>query len=139
EAGPLSRDARDARLLGSVLSGRSLEAGDGSSLRAGIVHSPFWENLDPEVERACADTLEATGWQVEELALDGAEHAMGATVLRLSIEALPNITREELAEAPPLARGVTKYQMLLPGRHLMQADRIRALLRGELVRAFESC
>jgi Asp-tRNA(Asn)/Glu-tRNA(Gln) amidotransferase A subunit family amidase len=76
---------------------------------------------------------------VEELSIDGAEHSVAATIMRLTTEGLPSITPEELAEAPPLARAVTKYQMLLPARHLVQADRVRALIRRELVRVFESC
>jgi Asp-tRNA(Asn)/Glu-tRNA(Gln) amidotransferase A subunit family amidase len=137
--GPLCRDAADARLLGGVLARRELPAGDGARLRAGVVRSPFWENLDPEVERACRELLDAAGWQVEELSIDGAEHSVAATIMRLTTEGLPSITAEELAEAPPLARAVTKYQMLLPARHLVQADRVRALLRRELARAFETC
>jgi aspartyl-tRNA(Asn)/glutamyl-tRNA(Gln) amidotransferase subunit A len=137
--GPLCRDAADTRLLGEVLACRPLPAGDGSRLRAGVVRSPFWENIDPEVERACRDALEAAGWEVRELALEGAQHAVAATIMRLTLEGLPNISSEELAEAPPLIRAMTKYEMLIPARHLVQADRIRALLRRELARAFEDC
>ena len=137
--GPMCRDAADARLLGGVLAGRELPAGDGAGIRAGVVRSPFWENLDPEVEEACSGVLEAAGWEVEELSIEGAEHSVAATIMRLTVEGLPGITREVLAAAPPIARAVTKYQMLLPARHLVQADRIRALLRRELARAFEEC
>jgi aspartyl-tRNA(Asn)/glutamyl-tRNA(Gln) amidotransferase subunit A len=136
-SGPMCRDAGDARLLGEVLIGREPPAGDGARLRAGVVRAPFWENVDPEVERACRDLLEASGWQVRELTLDGAEHTVAATIARLSLEGLPDIGAEELAAAPPLARAVTKYQMILPARSLVKADRIRALLRRELARAFE--
>ena len=140
-AGPLCRDAADARLLGGVLARRELAADDarGAGIRAGLVRSPFWENLDPEVERACRELLDATGWQVEEIALEGAEHSVAATIMRLTLEGLPGLTREDLAAAPPLARAVAKYQMILPARHLVQADRVRALLRRELARAFERC
>jgi aspartyl-tRNA(Asn)/glutamyl-tRNA(Gln) amidotransferase subunit A len=34
-------------------------------------------------------------------------------------------------------RALVKYEQLLPARHLVQADRVRALLRRELQRAFE--
>jgi Asp-tRNA(Asn)/Glu-tRNA(Gln) amidotransferase A subunit family amidase len=137
--GPLCRDAGDARLLAEVLARRELPAGDGSGLRAGVVRSPFWENIDPEVERACREALEATGWELEELTLEGGEHSVAATILRLSLEGLPDVTHDELAEAPPLIRAMTKYQMLIAARHLVQADRVRALLRRELARAFDSC
>jgi Asp-tRNA(Asn)/Glu-tRNA(Gln) amidotransferase A subunit family amidase len=137
--GPMCRDAADARLLGGVLTGKEIPAGDRTSIRVGIVRSPFWENLDPEVDQACRELVDASGWEIDEISLTGAEHVMAATVLRLSLEGIPSTSREELAEAPPLARSVTKWQMILPARHLVQADRVRALLRRELVRAFESC
>jgi Asp-tRNA(Asn)/Glu-tRNA(Gln) amidotransferase A subunit family amidase len=137
--GPMCRDAGDARLLAGALLGRELAAGDGAGLRAGVVRSPYWENVDPEVEAACRDLLDAAGWQVEEIALEGAEHTTAATIMRLTTEGLPSIRPDELAEAPPLARAVVKYQMLLPSRHLVRADRVRALLRREVARAFETC
>src|SRR3954453_23415822 len=138
-AGPMCRAAADARLLAGVLTAREIPAGDGAKTRVGIVRSPFWENLDPEVDQACRELLGASGWEVEDISLAGAEHVTAATILRLSLEGLPSISRDELAEAPPLARSVTKWQMILPARNLLQADRVRALLRRELVRAFESC
>jgi len=134
--GPMCRDAADARLLGEVLFDRVLAPGDGASLRVGIVHEPFWADLDPEVERACRDALDAAGWVGEDVALAGAEHTRAATVLRLTLEALPATHPEEVADADPLIRALLKYEQLLPARYLMKADRIRALLRRELQRAF---
>jgi Asp-tRNA(Asn)/Glu-tRNA(Gln) amidotransferase A subunit family amidase len=135
--GPMCRDAADARLLGQVLFDRVLAPGDGAPLRVGIVREPFWADLDPEVERACSEAIDAAGWTTEELALEGAEHAQAATVLRLTLEALPATHPEEVADADPLMRALLKYEQLLPARHLVKADRIRALLRRELQRAFE--
>jgi aspartyl-tRNA(Asn)/glutamyl-tRNA(Gln) amidotransferase subunit A len=135
--GPMCRDAADARLMGEVLFQRVLAPGDGASLRVGIVREPFWADLDPEVEQACRDALDAAGWATEELALDGAEHTRAATVLRLTLEALPATHPEEVADADPLIRALLKYEQLLPARYLVKADRIRALLRRELTRAFE--
>jgi Asp-tRNA(Asn)/Glu-tRNA(Gln) amidotransferase A subunit family amidase len=135
--GPMCRDAADARLLGEVLFGRSLAAGDGRALRVGIVREPFWADVDPEIERACEGALDEAGWATEEVTLAGAEHSRAATVLRLTLEALPSMRPEELADADPLMRALIKYEKLLPARHLVQADRVRALLRRELQRAFE--
>jgi Asp-tRNA(Asn)/Glu-tRNA(Gln) amidotransferase A subunit family amidase len=56
-AGAFGRDAADTRLLSEVLTGRALPSGDGTSLRCGIVRSPFWEDLDPEVEARCREAL----------------------------------------------------------------------------------
>jgi Asp-tRNA(Asn)/Glu-tRNA(Gln) amidotransferase A subunit family amidase len=135
--GPMCRDARDTRLLGEVLTNRVLAPGDGSAIRVGLVRSPFWEDIDPDVERACKEALAAAGWQTEELTLAGAEHSRIATVLRLTLEGLPSIRPEELADAAPLARALIKYEKLMPARHLVRADRVRALLRRELAAAFE--
>jgi aspartyl-tRNA(Asn)/glutamyl-tRNA(Gln) amidotransferase subunit A len=135
--GPLTRDAADARLFGEVLFNRLLPPGDGGSIKVGLVRQPFWEDVDPEVEQACRDAIDAAGWQTAEIALDGAEHSRVATVLRLTLEALPQTPPDEIADADPLMRALIKYEKLLPARHLVQADRIRALLRRELARAFE--
>jgi len=140
-AGPMCRDAADARLLGSVLFGRDLAAGvaDASGLRVGLVRSPFWDDLDPEVERACRTAVEATGWRTSEPALAGAEHAQVAAVLRLTLEGLPSLSEQDIAEADPLTRGLVKYELLLPAHWLVRADRVRSLLRRAVADAFASC
>jgi Asp-tRNA(Asn)/Glu-tRNA(Gln) amidotransferase A subunit family amidase len=135
--GPLCRDAADARLLGEVLFERVLQPGGGAGICVGIVRDPFWTDLDPEIDRACRDAIEAAGWASEDVVLAGAEHARAAIVLRLTLEALPSMRPEEVAKAAPLARALVKYEKLLPARHLVKADRIRALLRRELQQAFE--
>jgi Asp-tRNA(Asn)/Glu-tRNA(Gln) amidotransferase A subunit family amidase len=135
--GPLCRDAADARVLGEVLFQRVLQPGGGAGICVGIVRDPFWTDLDPEIDRACRDAIEAAGWATEDVVLAGAEHARAAIVLRLTLEALPSMRPEEVAEAAPLARALVKYEKLLPARHLVKADRIRALLRRELQEAFE--
>jgi Asp-tRNA(Asn)/Glu-tRNA(Gln) amidotransferase A subunit family amidase len=106
-------------------------------LRAALVPEPFWTDLDPEVDRACRDTLDATGWTVEEIALDGAEHAQVAAVLRLTLEGLPALTDDDLAEADPLMRALVTYEKLRPAELLVRADRIRALLRRSAAAAFQ--
>jgi aspartyl-tRNA(Asn)/glutamyl-tRNA(Gln) amidotransferase subunit A len=135
--GPFARDAGDARLLAEVLFGRELPAGDGAGLRAAVVIDPFWTDLDPEVERASREALDAAGWGVEEIALDGAEHAQVAAVLRLTLEGLPAIGADELAEADPLMKALVKYEKLLPAELLVRADRVRAQLRRSAAAAFE--
>jgi aspartyl-tRNA(Asn)/glutamyl-tRNA(Gln) amidotransferase subunit A len=138
-AGPICRDAGDARLLAEVLEGRPIAAGDGSSLRAGVVRAPFWEDLDPEVEEACRAALAASGWQVEEIELAGAEHARAATILRLTLESLPELGSQDLEEANPLIRALVKYETLMPAHWLTRADRVRSLLRRSAADAFERC
>src|SRR3954447_27085730 len=126
--GPICAAAADARLRGEVLFQRVLQPGGGAGICVGIVREPFWTDIDPEVERACRDAIDAAGWATEELALAGAEHSRAATVLRLTLEALPATRPEEVADADPLMRALIKYEQLLPARYLIKADRIRALL-----------
>jgi Asp-tRNA(Asn)/Glu-tRNA(Gln) amidotransferase A subunit family amidase len=135
--GPFARDAADARLLAEVLYGRELPAGDGAGLRAALVQDPFWTDLDPEVERACREALDASGWVLEEIALEGAELAQVAAVLRLVLEGLPSIGDDELADADPLMRALVKYEKVLPAELLVRADRVRTLLRRSAASAFE--
>jgi aspartyl-tRNA(Asn)/glutamyl-tRNA(Gln) amidotransferase subunit A len=137
EPGPLCRDAADARLLAGALMGRPLPAGDGRALRVGIVRAPFWEDIDPEIDRACGDALEAAGWEQEKVVLAGSEHTRAATVLRLTLGALPELDPGEIAEAHPVMRALIKYELLLPANALVKADRIRAQLRRSVATAFE--
>jgi aspartyl-tRNA(Asn)/glutamyl-tRNA(Gln) amidotransferase subunit A len=136
-AGPMCRDAADTRLLGEAIFRRELPAGDGSALRAAFVRAPFWDDIDPEVDAACHEALEAAGWSLAEIELDGSRHAPVASVLRLTIEGLPGIGEEELAEADPLTRALVKYETLLSADLLVRADRIRAQLRRGGAAAFE--
>jgi len=137
-AGPMCRDAADTRLLAETLIDRPLPKGDGSRLRAGVVSSPFWDDLDPDVERSCRATLEASGWPVEDVTLPGAEHALIASVLRLTMESLPAIRLDQLQELDPLTRALIKYELVIPARSLMRADRVRTLLRRSAEAAFDS-
>ena len=138
-AGPMCRDAADARLLGETLAGRQLPVSDESALRVGIVREPFWTDLDPEVERACEEALDNTGWTLQEVELDGAEHAQIAAVARLTLEALHTIDDEHLADADPIMRALVKYERLLPAELLVRADLIRAKLRRALAGLFQRC
>jgi Asp-tRNA(Asn)/Glu-tRNA(Gln) amidotransferase A subunit family amidase len=136
--GPLCRDAADARLFGSALLGRELAAGDGSGLRVAVVRDPFWADLDPAVEDACQEALDASGWQVDEISLDGARHVLIATMLIITVEALPELDAEGLAGADPLMRALIKYERMLPAEALHRANRIRSQLRRSAARAFET-
>ena len=138
-AGPMCRDAADARLLGEVLAGRPLPPDGGAAPRVGIVRNPFWTDLDPEVQRACEDALETSGWPLQEVEIAGAEHAQIAAVLRLTLEGLHTIGPDDLAEADPIMRALVKYEKLLPAELLARADLIRARIRRSLVSAFEAC
>lgn len=135
-AGPMCRDAADTRLLGEVLTGRALPAGDGSGLRVGLVRDPFWEDLDPEVDAACRAAMAAAGWETTELEMPAARHAQAATVLRLTLEGMPSLEPEDLVEADPIMRALVKFELLLPAHLLVRADRVRSELRRSAAEAF---
>jgi Asp-tRNA(Asn)/Glu-tRNA(Gln) amidotransferase A subunit family amidase len=136
--GPLCRDAGDARLFGSALLARDLPAGDGSGLRVGVVRDPFWSDIDPAVEKACEDALDASGWQVEEIDLDYARLSLIATVVIITVEALPEFGDEDIAAADPVSRALIKYERLMPAEALARAMRIRSQIRRALASAFET-
>jgi Asp-tRNA(Asn)/Glu-tRNA(Gln) amidotransferase A subunit family amidase len=137
--GPICRDASDARLFGEVLMGRAMPRGDGGSLRVGVVRDPWWTDIDPEIERACDDALDAAGWERTELSLAGAEHQQAAALVCLTAQSLPMVRPEELAEADPVLRAMLKYELVLTPMIVHQAARIRSLLRREVARAFAAC
>jgi Asp-tRNA(Asn)/Glu-tRNA(Gln) amidotransferase A subunit family amidase len=141
--GPMCRDAADARLLGGALLGRPLASRRANMLRIGVVPW-FWENLDPLVESACrsaVDALADAGMEISEVTLDGVDHVIAATVIRLTLEGLPaskpEIAREVLPQLSPVGRALSKYNLLLPAAALVRADRVRGQLRRSLARAFE--
>jgi Asp-tRNA(Asn)/Glu-tRNA(Gln) amidotransferase A subunit family amidase len=140
--GPMCRDAADARLLGGVLLGHSLDSRRASTLRLGVP-AALWRDLDPAVESACrtaVDRLAETGMEVHEIDLEGLEHVVIATVMRLGIEGQPaakqELARELEPRISPVARAFEKYRMLMPAAALEKADRVRAQLRRSLARAF---
>jgi len=137
--GPICRDAADARLFGEVLTGQALTRGDGGPLRVGVIRDPWWTDLDPEIERACDDALDAAGWQRVELSLAAAEHQQAAALVCLTVQSLPMISAEELAEADPILRALTKFELTLTPAIVHQAARVRSLLRRAVADAFTRC
>ena len=137
--GPLCRDAADARLFCEVLTGRALHRGDGSPLRVGVVRDPWWTNLDPEIERACNAAIEAAGWERVELSLAGAEHQQAAALVCLTIQSLPMLRPEDLDDADPVLRALTKFELTMTPVIVYQAARVRSLLRRSVADAFTRC
>jgi aspartyl-tRNA(Asn)/glutamyl-tRNA(Gln) amidotransferase subunit A len=137
--GVFGRDAADARLLGSVLLGRDLPAGDGAGLRVGVVRDPYWEDCDAGVAARCMEALDAAGWDTVELELPWTAESSAATVVRLSAESLATLPRAWIEDAEPLIRATLKLSLLFPAVALVRADRVRAALRRALAAAFERC
>lgn len=144
-SGPLCADAADCRLLGSALFGEKLTTGDAAGLRIGVVRDAVSEDVAPEVRNACEAAIEAlrseTGGEVREVELDGLETATMAAVLIINAELMNGVTPQRLNEIDPglspINRGFVKYRMLMPAAAIVQAKRIRTLMRHRLAALFE--
>lgn len=144
-SGPLCADAADCRLLGSVLFGEELAAGDANSLRIGIVRDGVSEDVAPGVRAACESAIDAlreeTGGKVVEIELADLGPAALATVLIANTEGLSGLSPRRLnnldPELSPIGRGLLKYRMLLPAVASVKAHQMRALMRRRLAAAFE--
>jgi aspartyl-tRNA(Asn)/glutamyl-tRNA(Gln) amidotransferase subunit A len=143
-SGPLCADAADCRLLGSVLFGEELQAGNAAGLRVGIVHDTVSEDVAPEVREACEAAIEAlqaeTGGEVIEVELADLEAATLAAILAINAESLRGVTPQRLnelnPEISPVNRGFLKYRMLLPAAAIVQAGQVRTLMRRRLAALF---
>jgi aspartyl-tRNA(Asn)/glutamyl-tRNA(Gln) amidotransferase subunit A len=144
-SGPLCADAGDCRLLGSVLFGEELAAGDAAGLRIGVVRDEVSEDVAPEIRQACEKAIEAlraeTGGEVREVSLPDLPASALAAILIINGESLEGTTPERLnrmsPELSPIARGTLKYRMLLPAAATIQAARVRTLMRRRLAALFE--
>jgi Asp-tRNA(Asn)/Glu-tRNA(Gln) amidotransferase A subunit family amidase len=143
-SGPLCADAADTRLLGSVLFGEELRAGDVSGLRIGVVRDEVSEDVAPAVREACEAAIEElrqeTGGEVREIELPELPAATLATVLIANSESLGGITPERLnnldPELSPLGRGLLKYRLLLPAVATVKSNHLRTIARRTLASVF---
>jgi Asp-tRNA(Asn)/Glu-tRNA(Gln) amidotransferase A subunit family amidase len=144
-SGPLCADADDCRLLGSVLYGEKLRAGDATGLRIGVVENEVSEDVAPAVREACEAAIEelrvATGGEVRKVELPELAAATLATVLIANSESLGGVTLQRLndldPELSPLGRGLLKYRLMLPAVATVKAHQVRALARQRLAEVFE--
>jgi aspartyl-tRNA(Asn)/glutamyl-tRNA(Gln) amidotransferase subunit A len=144
-SGPLCADAGDCRLLGSVLYGEELRAGDASGLRIGIVENDVSEDVAPAVREACEVAIEelrqATGGEVRKIELPELPAATLATVLIANSESLGGVTPKRLnnldPELSPLGRGLLKYRLMLPAVATVKAHQVRTMARQRLAEVFE--
>jgi aspartyl-tRNA(Asn)/glutamyl-tRNA(Gln) amidotransferase subunit A len=143
-SGPLCADAAGCRLLGSVLYGERLAAGEAAGLRIGVVRDAVSEDVTPEVGAACAAAIEELraecGGEVREIELPDLEAATLAAILIINAESMADATPEKLnamsPELSPIARGSLKYRMLLPAAASAKAERVRTLMRRRLAALF---
>lgn len=144
-SGPLCADAADCRLLGSVLFGDELRAGEARGLRIGVVRDPVSEDVAPAVREACEAAIEdlrrESDGEVREVSLPELEAGTLATVLIANGESLENLTIDRLSrldpELSPIGRGLLKYRILLPAAAIAKAAQVRAIARRRLAEVFE--
>jgi aspartyl-tRNA(Asn)/glutamyl-tRNA(Gln) amidotransferase subunit A len=144
-SGPLCADADDCRLLGSVLYGEELRAGELKGLRIGVVENEVSEDVAPAVREACEKAIEdlrgAGGGEVRRIELPELAAATLATVLIANSESLGSVTPERLnnldPELSPLGRGLLKYRLMLPAVATVKAHQVRTMARRRLAVVFE--
>jgi Asp-tRNA(Asn)/Glu-tRNA(Gln) amidotransferase A subunit family amidase len=144
-SGPLCRDAADCRLLGGVLFGQPMTAGDPDGLRIGVVRGELWEDCDPQVSAACHEAVEqlrqATGGTIAEVDFAGRDHTMMASILLGSTEELGAMTPGRVAalgdDVSLIARALLRYRMLIPAVAIAKASLARTLVRRSLATLFE--
>jgi aspartyl-tRNA(Asn)/glutamyl-tRNA(Gln) amidotransferase subunit A len=145
-SGPLCADADDCRLLGSVLFGEELPAGDAAGLRIGVVRDAVSEDVTPEVRDACEAAIEdlraETGGEVVEVELPDLETAAVAAVLIINGESMSGVSPQRLNQLHPelsqIARGSLKYRALVPSVATVRATGVRTLMRRRLAALFET-
>jgi aspartyl-tRNA(Asn)/glutamyl-tRNA(Gln) amidotransferase subunit A len=137
--GVFARDSEDARLLAGALQGRELVPEEDRQLRVSVVKNPYWQDVDAEVEAACRGALELTGFPLAEEQLELAELGGPAGAIRAGSELGLAVPASVVEELHPVTRGLLHYMSIQPAQRLVRADRVRARLRAEVSRAFESC
>jgi aspartyl-tRNA(Asn)/glutamyl-tRNA(Gln) amidotransferase subunit A len=143
-SGPLCRDAADCRLLGGVLMGEGLTAGDPEGLRIGVVPGDVWDDCDPEVEAACRGAVgalrETCAGNVSEVDFEGREHVLISSVLVGQTEELADMTPERVGalgeDVSLVARALLRYRLLVPAVAISKAQRVRTLVRRSLAEVF---
>lgn len=133
--GPFARDSAGARLLLAALMGQELPVGDARGLRVGIPRF-FWEDLDPEVEQACARALDAAGWERRDVAIQWQEHVRIGTALNLVLPGVPEWPDAALETADPVSRAYGKFARLIPASAYVRVQRLRSVLRRSLAEVF---
>lgn len=133
--GVFTRDGADARVMTEAFLGRPLPAGDGAALRIGIVRTPFWDDLDPEVAATCEAALTAFA-DVRQIDLSSAALSGPAGAVRVGAELSAMVPDGVIDDVAPITRALIQFSTLYSARQLIRADRIRAAIRRELAAAF---
>jgi aspartyl-tRNA(Asn)/glutamyl-tRNA(Gln) amidotransferase subunit A len=149
--GPLTRSARDAAILLSVIAGpdpldaatrqtpgvpdyAGLLGGDIAGLRVGVPDNYFFDHLDPEVAsavRAAADQLADLGAVLSEVTIPGLDAAVGSWLAIILAEATS--IHEDMLRTHPEdygedVRGFIEAGALVPAITYLRAQRVRQAL-----------
>jgi aspartyl-tRNA(Asn)/glutamyl-tRNA(Gln) amidotransferase subunit A len=139
--GPMTRTARDAALLHGILSARPVALRSVKELRLGLARTPYWEGIDPDVERAmnaAVDTMRRLTREVRDVQLPTlptpAEVPLPATYATLIYAEAYAFHREMLARNPGAYHPGTRATIEL-GKPISAADYILARREMEQLRA----
>jgi aspartyl-tRNA(Asn)/glutamyl-tRNA(Gln) amidotransferase subunit A len=141
----MCRDAADCRLLGGVLFGSELSAGEPRGLRIGVIPGELWDDCDPEVNAACHQAVEllreVSQGTIAEVDFRGREHVLISSILVGSTEELAVATPKRVAglgdDVSLVARALLRYRLLLPAATIAKSLRVRSLVRRSLAELFE--
>jgi Asp-tRNA(Asn)/Glu-tRNA(Gln) amidotransferase A subunit family amidase len=144
-SGPLCADAAGCRLLGSVLYGEKLSAGEPPQLRIGVVRDRLWDDCQPEVREACESALEAlraeVGGEVTEVEIGDVQLYLAAAVMVAQAEEADRLVPAKLNALPKelstINRGLLKLRAVLPGTGTARAKLVRTAARRALAETFE--
>ena len=144
-SGPLCRDAADCRLLGSVMYGEELPAGEPDGLRIGVVRDPYWTDCTDGVRESCESALEAlraaVGGEVIEVELSDQELILPAALLVAQSEEAGRLTPANLNALSPelgvINRGVLKLRALIPATLPERAVAARTRIRRGMAELFD--
>jgi aspartyl-tRNA(Asn)/glutamyl-tRNA(Gln) amidotransferase subunit A len=139
--GPMTRTAQDAALLHGVLSGQPMKLLPTKNLRVGLARTPYWDQIDAEVDTAltaAVSTMKRLVSEVRDTKLPslrmGAESPEPASYLTVIFSEAYAFHREMLAQRPDLYNPGTKATIEL-GKPISAADYILAWREMQKLRA----
>ena len=139
--GPMTRTARDAALLHSVLSGQPVTIRPVKSLRIGLAHDPYWQQIDDDVNRgmiAAVETMRRFSREVRDVRLPAlptaSESPLPATYSTVIFAEAFAFHREMLSQYPERYHSGTRATIEL-GKPVSAAEYIFARREMDRLRA----